>query len=55
LLETLVIAMALGLLVTAIIGIVMAFRFGRSRGVVLAALVVGALLPVSLILVRWLS
>jgi hypothetical protein len=55
LLETLVIAMALGLLVTAIIGIVMAFRFGRSRGSVLAALVVGALFPVSLILIRWLS
>ncbi len=49
------IAMALGLVVTAIIGIVMALRFGRSRRAVLAVLAAGFMLPAALILMSWLA
>ena len=55
LMDGLVIAMALGLIVTATVGILMAFRFGKSRGAVITALVTGALLPLSLVLIQWLS
>src|SRR5262245_36483396 len=54
LLQAFVIAMALGLVVTAIVGIVMALRFGRSRGGVLAVLAAGIMLPAILILMPWL-
>lgn len=54
-LESYVIAMAGGLIITAIVGIVMAFRFGRSRRAVYLSLAVGTLLPLSLILQSWLS
>jgi hypothetical protein len=53
--DGLVIAMALGLIVTATVGILMAFRFGKRRGAVITALVTGALLPLSLVLIQWLS
>ena len=55
LLQALVIAMAVGLVTTAIIGIVMAFRFGRNRRAVLASFAVGVLLPLALILISALS
>ena len=53
LLEAFAIAMAAGLILTAILGIVMAVRFGRSRSAVFLSLAVGALLPAALILNAW--
>lgn len=53
LLETCVIAMAVGLIVTAILGIVMAIRFGRSRRAVYLSIAAGTVLPLSLILNAW--
>ena len=55
LLETYVVAMAVGLIITAILGIVMAIRFGRSLRAVYLSLAVGTLLPLSLIVRSWLS
>lgn len=55
LLEAFVIAMAVGLMITAIIGVVMAFRFGRRRGVVIGSLAAGVLLPLLLITLSWLG
>jgi hypothetical protein len=55
LMDALVIAMALGLVATTIIGILMAFRFGQKRGAVIAVLVAGTLLPLSLLLIAWFS
>ena len=54
LLQAFVIAMALGLIVSAIVGIVMALRFGRSRRGVLGVLAAGILLPTVLVLMSWL-
>ena len=55
LMDALVIAMALGLVATTIIGILMAFRFGQKRGAVIAVLVGGTVLPLSLLLLAWFS
>jgi len=49
LLEVLVIAMSVGLVVTAVVGVVMAIRWGRSRRAVWLALGVGVLLPLVLV------
>lgn len=55
LLETYIVAMAIGLVLTAILGIVMAIRFGRSKRAVWLSLAVGTLLPFSLVLRSWLA
>ena len=49
-----VIAMAAGMILTTILGVVMAFRFGKGRAASIC-LVIGVLLPVSLILVKLFS
>ena len=54
-LDVLVIAMSLGLVATTFIGVLMAFRFGQRRGTVIVALIAGAVLPLCLILIQWLS
>lgn len=42
---------ALGLVLTTILGITMAFKFGRSRSWVLSCLVAGIVIPIALLLV----
>jgi len=55
LIDALVIAMALGLIATTVIGVVMAFRFGRKPSGVVAVLVSGTVLPFGLLLIAWFS
>jgi len=50
-LRFLVLAAAVGLVFTTILGIVMAFRFSRNKIPVFAALATGVILPIALVLI----
>lgn len=55
LLFTFVLLMAVSFIVTTILGVVMALKFGRSRRAAIYCLAVGMLVPLSLALIRLLS
>ena len=52
LLHWFVIAMAVGFILTTILGVVMALRYGKSRRAAVICLLAGFLLPLSMVLVR---
>jgi hypothetical protein len=47
-----VVAMAVGFILTTVLGVVMALRFGKSRRAAIACLLVGLLLPLGLVLLK---
>lgn len=50
--RVLVTAMSVGLLVTMALGVVLAFKSGRSPGWVIGSLVLGVVVPVAVLLIR---
>lgn len=48
-------AMACGLVVTTVLGVIMALKFGRNRKIALACLAFGVLFPLTLALIRLLG
>lgn len=54
-LSTIVILMALAFIATTVLGVLMAFRFGRSRVAVRGCLALGILVPGFLVLAQWIG
>lgn len=52
-LRILVVAMALSFVLTTVLGVVMAFKFGRSRTAAMVCLAFGVVIPVALVLWRY--
>ena len=48
-------AMAVGLVLTTVLGVVMALKYGRNRKIVFACLAFGVLFPLTLVLIRLLG